>query len=156
MASQFGLYIIKGVPLWGRLYLYISFSHEFGFCTRSAFFTHESFCPNRHTPFIPCTRAVAIFLPAVLQAYAQPLCLPFSLLRHLWHVSVNPDLFAFFLEYWKGRWKQHQSTNCHIQVPTNHFWGYVDDFLWDNAAMPPAYRDKVHNCARFVDVSRCV
>ena len=83
----------------GSTYIYISFSHEFGFCTRSAFFTHESFCPNRHTPFIPRTRAVAIFLPAVLQAYAQPLCLPFSLLRHLWHVSLNPDLFAFFLEY---------------------------------------------------------
>jgi hypothetical protein len=58
--------------------------------------TYASFCPNRHTPFIPRTRAVAIFLSAVLQTYAQPLCLPSSLLRH---VSLNPDLLAFCLEY---------------------------------------------------------
>ena len=65
-----------------------SFSHEFGFCARSAFFqqlscTHASFCPNRHTPFVPRMRAVAIFLSVVLQTYRQPLCLPFIMLRHL-------------------------------------------------------------------------
>ena len=59
--------------------------------------------------------------------YAQPLCLPFSLLRHLWHVSLNPDLFAFF-KYWKGGWKEHQSSDRHIQVPTHHFWGCVGVF----------------------------
>ena len=67
--------------------------------TNSATLLHAcvlNFYPNRHTPFIPRTRAVAIFLSAVLQTYAQPLCLPFSLLRHLSHVSLNPDLVAFF------------------------------------------------------------
>ena len=108
-------------------------------CARSnspARILYAYFCPNRHTPFIPHTRAVAIF------PIAQSLCLPFSLLRHLWHVSLNPNFFGFFLEYWKGRWKQHQSSDRHIQVPTGHFWGCVGGFT-----MPPAYRVKVHNCA---------
>ena len=78
----------------------------FSFSDRSAFsVTHASFCSNRHTPFIPRIRVVAIFLSAVLQTYAQPLCLPFSLL--LWHVSLIPDLFAFFLTT-ERVWKQHQ------------------------------------------------
>ena len=70
---------------------------------------------------MPRTGAVAIFLPAVLQTY-------FSQLRHLWHNSLNTYLSAFFLEHWKGRWKEHQSSNRHIQVPTDAFWGCVGGF----------------------------
>ena len=29
----------------------------------------------------------------------------------------------------KGRWKQHQSSDHHIQKPADHFWGYVDGIL---------------------------
>ena len=86
----------------------------------------------------PRTRAVAIFLSAVLQTYAQLLCMPFIPLRHLWHVSLNPDLVAF-CEYWKGRWKEHQSSNLHIQVLTDHFWGCVGGFY---EIMPPFYLPK--------------
>ena len=43
--------------------------------------------------------------------------------------------FFFFLSsYWKGRWKEHQSSNRHIQAPTDHFWGCVGVFY---EIMPP-------------------
>jgi hypothetical protein len=58
--------------------LYISFSHEFGFCARLAFFQQ---LPSTHVSLL--YHAVVIFLSAILQTYAQPLCLRFSLLRHL-------------------------------------------------------------------------
>ena len=38
--------------------------------------------------------------------------------------------FCFFLKYWKDRWKLHQSSDRHIQLPTRHFWGCVDVF-WE-------------------------
>ena len=63
-------------------------------------------------------------LSAVLQTYAQPLCLLFSLLRH-----SSADLPLLRMRGW---------------------------FLWDNAAIPPTFRVKVHNCASFVDISRSV
>ena len=79
----------------------IPFSHEIGFCDRSAFSSNSPARMRLSVPIdtplsIPRTRAVAIFLSAVLQTYALLLCLPFSLLRHLSHVSLNPDLVAFF------------------------------------------------------------
>ena len=83
--------------------LSIPFSHEFGFCARSSF---SSNYPSRmrnsvqiDTPL--SSRARALWRSSVLQTYAQPLCLPFSLLRHLWHVSLNPDLVAFFFRVLK-------------------------------------------------------
>ena len=82
--------------------------------------THASFCPNRHTPFIPHTRAVAIFIFAVLQTYAQPLCLPFNLLRHFMTCLTQCGHCCFFLLY--------------IQVPTDHFWGCMGGFY---EIMPP-------------------
>ena len=83
--------------------LYICFSHEIGFCERpigvfqQLSCTHAFFCPNRHTPLIPRTRAVAIFLSAVLQTYAQPLCLPFSLLETFITYLTQSGPLCFFL-----------------------------------------------------------
>ena len=82
---------------------------------------------------MPRTHPMVISLPAISQTYAQPLYLPISLLRHLWHVSLNMDLFAF-LKYWNGRWKKHQRSDHHIQVPTDRFWGCVNGFY---EIMPP-------------------
>ena len=36
----------------------------------------------------------------------------------------------FFLKYWKDKWKLHQSSDRHIQLPTHHFWGWVGVF-WE-------------------------
>ena len=65
--------------------------HEIGFCARSAFCsTHALFCPNRHTPFIPRTRVMAIFLPAVLHSLCACLSSCWD-----WHVSLYADLLVF-------------------------------------------------------------
>ena len=63
--------------------------------------------------------------------------------------QTGPCCFFIFFEYWKGRWKQHQSSNRHIQA---RFWGCVGSF----SVMPPAYRVRVHKCTSFLDVSGSV
>ena len=78
-------------------------------------------------------RARELWRSAALQTYAHSLC-----------VSLNPDLFCFFFEYWKGRWKQHQSTDCHIQVPTDHFWGCVGGFGDRHTARLPGQSSQVY------------
>ena len=87
--------------------------------------------------------------------HAQPLCLPFSLLRHLRHVSLNPDLVAFFrvLKGWMKATSKLRPPHQSADRPPLRMRGW---FLRDNAAMPPAYRVRVHNCASFVDISRSV
>ena len=47
----------------------------------------------------------------------------------------GPCCFFYIIYFWKGRWKQHQSYNRHIQAPTDHFWGCVGGFY---EIMPPS------------------
>ena len=99
------------------------------------------------TPVHPAHARRGDLLSAVLQTYAQPVpafqpnetfmtCLtqPFCFFR---------TFLLYFFEYWKGRWNQHQRSDRHIQVPTDHFWGHIGGFY---RTMPQCRRIKVLNC----------
>ena len=118
--------------LFYRNLMYNSFSHKFGFCARSAF-SSNSPARMRHsvrinTPLSSRARALwrSFFLPFYRPTHSLCACL--SACWDIYDMSHSIRTFLLFLEYWKGRWKQHQSSDCHIQVLTDHFWGCVGGF----------------------------
>ena len=109
-----------------------SFSHEFGFCARSAA-TLPNACKilpksthafhSAHTrcgglSFCCFTDQRTASLPAFHPAETFMTCL------------TQSGPCSFFFKYWKGRWKEHQ----HMQVQTDHLWGCVGGFY---EIMPP-------------------
>ena len=99
------------------------------------------------------SRARALWRSFFLPFYrpTHSLCACLSACSDIYDMSHSIRTLLLFFRVLKSRWKQHQSSDCHIQVPTDHFWGCVGVFYRHAARLP---RVKVYNCASFVHVSR--
>ena len=120
--------------LLGSFDVYIPFSHAIVFCFDQAlgcfaFSAHVSVSSLRTIPLWLRAHAICLlFSTSHLSQCTQPLELPVSQASQSSHISLISDFLCFLFKYRKDRWKLHQSSHCHIQLPTHHFWRCVGIF----------------------------